>query len=220
MKTLSVRLQLLLSTTLLAACAVPLHAQIPLATEYFSRQNKVEVYGIGEYLHQEDVSFSGPNAFGAVNLKLEDTGLGGVGLAYHFSDFFSVHADFLLGPATFRIEDPNGNTFELGNDSYIQSGHFNIDYNIINRRITPFITAGIGYQYLYISQDYYNDGYYYYNYYDETDFTWNVGGGIRWNVTDNFFIKITGGAQWLKYQDADNVTTQTEVAFALGWTFP
>ena len=29
-----------------------------------------------------------------------------------------------------------------------QTGRFNLDYNIINRRITPFVTAGIGYQYL------------------------------------------------------------------------
>ena len=68
--------------------------------------------------------------------------------------------------------------------------------------------------------DYYYGDYYYYNsYYSETDFTWNVGVGLRWNITDNFFIKVTGGAQWLQYQDARNITTQLEASLAIGCTF-
>ena len=211
MTTTSLRSYSLLCCLVLAACLSPVQAQIPWATEYFPRQNKFEVYGIGEYLHQ-----TGPAEFdGGVKLKLDDTGMGGVGFAYHFNNFISAHADFLLGPATFRVEDPVIGNYTLGHDSYISSGKFNIDYNIINRRLTPFITAGIGYQYMYTSYD----NYYYYSYYDETDFTWNVAGGIRWNITDNFFIKVYGGAQWLTYQDANNVTTQIEASFALGWTF-
>ena len=212
MKTLSLRPYSLLSGMLLAVCISTSQAQIPMATEYFPRQNKFEVYGIGEYLHQTDAA----EFNGGVKLRLDDTGMGGVGFAYHFNNFVSAHADFLFGPATFRVEDPIIGNYVLGHDSYISSGKFNIDYNIINRRLTPFITAGIGYQYMYTSYD----NYYYYSYYDETDFTWNVAGGIRWNITDNFFIKVYGGAQWLTYQDANNITTQIEASFALGWTFP
>ena len=170
-----------------------------------------------------DTTYSGSSPFsGAVKLTLDDTGLGGVGAAYHFNDFLSIHGDFLVGPATFHIQDSSGQSVTLGNNGYIQSARVNLDYNIVNRRLTPFITGGIGYQYMYVSQDYYYSGYgyYYYNYYDELDFTWNVGAGIRWNITDNLFIKLTGGAQWLKYQDANNVTTQAEAFFAIGWTFP
>src|SRR5215472_1569875 len=93
---------LFLSGLLVAACVSPAGAQIPMATEYFPRQNKFDVYGIGEYLHQ-----TGPAEFdGGVKLKLDDTGMGGVGFAYHFNNFVSAHADFLFGPATFRVEDP------------------------------------------------------------------------------------------------------------------
>jgi hypothetical protein len=59
-----------------------------------------------------------------------------------------------------------------------------------------------------------------YNHYYETDFTWNVGAGIRWNITDHLFVKLTGGAQWLQYQDAENITTQLEGSLAIGMTFP
>ena len=190
-------------------------AQIPWATEAFSRQNKGEFYGVGQYLHQGDTTFPGPN--GGATMKLADTGLGGFGFAYHFSDFISFHSDFMLGPASFTAQQPGGPSYSLGHDAYIQTGRFNLDYNIINRRLTPFITAGIGYQYFAVNQ---GDDYYHDHYYSEVDFTWNVGAGLRWNVTDNFFIKVTGGAQWLQYEDAQNITTQIEASFALGVTFP
>lgn len=200
---------------LLAGSLTSLQAQIPWADEYFPRQNKVDVYGVAQYLHQTDnPAFT--DASGTTRLRLEDTGLGGVGFAYHFNDFIAVHADFLFGPATFTVQPPGAPSYEFGNDAWIHSGRFNLDYNIINRRLTPFLTAGIGYQYMQVNE-YFDNGYSYYN---ETDFTWNVGAGLRWNINNNFFIKLTGGAQWLKYQDVDNVTTQIEAFFAIGATFP
>ena len=189
-------------------------AQIPWATEDFSRQNKFEIYGIGQYLHQSDTRYPDPG--GTVKLKMDDTGLGGVGFAYHFSDFFSFHSDFMFGPATFRFEYPGGDTTPFGENGFLQTGRFNLDYNIINRRLSPFITAGIGYQYQQVDQDtYYGRSYYY-----ETDFTWNVGAGLRWNVTDNLIIKLTVGGQWLEYDNANNVTSQLEMMLSIGCMFP
>lgn len=215
----SIRLPLAASLVLVGSLLAG-RAQIPMATDYFARQNKMDVYGIGQYLHQDDAKFTGASGQ-TTRLKLDDTGLGGFGFAYHFNDFLAVHADFMLGPATFTVVPPQGASYEFGDNGLISSGRFNLDYNIINRRITPFITAGIGYQYMQVDQGYwYHYGYYYYDYYSETDFTWNVGAGVRWNITDNFFIKVTGGAQWLTYQGADNISTQIEGFFAIGMTFP
>ncbi len=212
----------LISLACTTAGLLSAEGQIPYATEEFSRQNKFDVYGTGQYLHQTDAEFS------RTKLHLGDTGLGGVGMAFHFNDFLAVHGDFMLGPANFTVHQPDGTSYELGHDGLVQSGRFNIDYNIINRRLTPFITAGIGYQYMQVDQNfgpYYGGHYYYYHdyydhYYSEVDFTWNVGAGIRWNITDNLFIKLTGGAQWLQYEDADNISTQLEAFFAIGGTFP
>ncbi len=205
----------------LAGSLFSARAQIPWATEAFSRENKFDLYGVGQYLHQGDTTY--PTSFGStVKVTLDDTGLGGVGAAWHFNDFFSVHADFMVGPATFHAQGPGGPSFALGQDGFIQATRINLDYNIINRRLTPFITAGIGYQYFQVEQNapYYDHHHYYDDYYSETDFTWNVGAGIRWNITDSLFIKATGGAQWLQYQDAKNVTTQIEASLAIGLTIP
>src|SRR5204862_1012013 len=129
---------------------LPAGAQIPNVTQAFSRQGKTEVYGIGQYLHSDDINFNGP--FGTVKTKMDDTGLGGFGIAYHFNDFLSIHGDFMFGNATFSgnfpIANAPGSSIFIKQDAFIQTGRFNIDYNIINRRLTPFVTAGIGYQYL------------------------------------------------------------------------
>jgi opacity protein-like surface antigen len=212
--------------------ALPAMAQIPMATEAFDRLGKTEIYGIGQYLHSEDINFNGPR--GNVPVKMDDTGLGGFGIAYHFNNYLAIHADFMFGGATFSGTVPlmAGGSAAFSQDAFIQTGRFNIDYNIINRRITPFITAGIGYQYtetelthLPPSTTCWWDpwwGYVCYSGYPyawQTDFTWNAGAGFRWNILDNLFIKATFGATWLEYSGAHGVTTQLEGIFAIGWSF-
>jgi opacity protein-like surface antigen len=198
-------------------------AQIPLATEQFSRQNKFEVYGLGEYLHQNNTTFNDPY-LGNVTMKMDDTGLGGFGGAYHFNDFLSLRADFMFGQATIHTLAPDGSDVIPQETAFLQTGRLNLDYNVINRRLTPVLTAGVGYQYFEINNGYTvfgpNGGFVSVNnYYYETDFTWNVGVGFRWNVTDNFFIKVMGGGQWLQYSGANSITSQIEGFFVLGWMF-
>jgi hypothetical protein len=218
-------LYLAIGCGLLLGAAYGTQAQIPLATEPFSRQNKFEVYGLGQYLHQNNTTFN-DSVLGSVTMKMDNTGLGGVGFAYHFNDFLSLRGDFMFGEATLHTEGPDGNELFPSETAYLQTGRVNLDYNIINRRITPVLTAGIGYQYLEINSGQAvvfqgPNGYYYTtgNYYYETDFTANVGAGFRWNVTDHFFIKVMADAQWLQYSGANNVTTQIEGFFSLGWMF-
>jgi opacity protein-like surface antigen len=216
----------------LAATLLPAGAQIPWATEGIRRQGKTEIYGIGQYLHSDDINFNGP--FGTVKTKMDDTGLGGFGVAYHFSDFFSVRADFMFGNATFRADLPldTGGTVGFKQDAFINTGRFNIDYNIINRRLTPVLSAGLGYQYLETELD--NAPPVNTCWWDpwwgwvcssgtrhawETDFTWNVAAGLRWNITDNLIIKAMGGATWLEYNNASRITTQLEGIFSIGWSF-
>ncbi|MCX6921947.1 MAG: outer membrane beta-barrel protein [Verrucomicrobia bacterium] len=210
----------------LGASLLSSRAQIPWATEEFSRKQKVEVYGIGQYLHSDDTTFNGPYGEN-VTMKIDDTGLGGVGVAYHINDYLSIRSDFLFGQATMHAQGSDGTEVTPSQTALLQTGRVNLDYNVINRRLTPVLTAGIGYQYLeidsqetYYVQGYHGSGYVTQNsYYHETDFTWNVGAGFRWNVTDQLFIKLMGGAQWLQYSGANNISTQIEGFFVIGWMF-
>ena len=216
----------------LAGSLLPCVAQIPMATEPYSRVGKSEVYGIGQYLHSGTINFNGPR--GNVPVRMDDTGLGGFGVAYHFNDFFSVHGDFMFGSATFNADAPlrSGGTATVKQDAFIQTGRLNLDYNMINRRITPVLTAGIGYQYTEtefesappVNTCWWDPWYGYVCYSDyvhawQTDFTWNAAAGFRWNITDNLFVKAMGGATWLEYSGSHGVTTQIEGIFCIGWTF-
>jgi opacity protein-like surface antigen len=213
-----------------AGFAFAADAQIPMAWEPIRRAPRLEVYGLGQYLHSDNIWFPGPA--GDVRMRMDDTGLGGLGLAYHFNDYFAVRGDFAFGCATFRADGAGYTPPALARDSILTTGRLNLDYNIINRRLTPFVTAGIGYQY--VSSEIENhppiwscswDPWwgstcgYYQPYYSETDFTWNVGAGLRWNVTDRFFIKAMGGLNWLKYSGARDITQQIEAIFSIGFTF-
>ena len=223
-------------TTLFAAVAfaLPGMAQIPNAFEGLERTGKMEIYGIGQFLSSSDLHFNGPNSQ-TVTAKMDDTGLGGFGLAYHFSDFFSVHGDFMFGNATFSgnvpLETGGGSVF-YKQDAFIHTGRFNIDYNIINRRITPFVTAGIGYQYTEVELENLPPvntcwwdpwwGWICYSQHPhawQTDFTWNAGAGIRWSITDSLIVKVMGGATWLEYDGTHGITTQLEGVFSIGWSF-
>jgi opacity protein-like surface antigen len=216
----------------LAGMLLPVPAQIPMATDPLSRAGKTEFYGIGQYLHSSDITFDGP--YGDIKTKMDDTGLGGFGAAYHFNDFFSLRADFMFGGATFSADVPTseGSTMAIKQDALIQTGRLNVDWNMINRRITPFVTVGIGYQYMETELEnappvggwYYDPWYGYVYYYDhpvawQTDFTWNAGVGFRWNVTDTLFIKASANATWLEYSGAKGITTQLEGIFCIGYTF-
>lgn len=217
---------------LLAGFTATAPAQIPMATEPIERSAKVELYGLGQYLHSEDFEVRGP--YGDLKLEMDDTGLGGFGFAYHANPFLSVRAEFMFGGATFRSQVPTrtGGSTELEMDAFLHTGRLNLDYNIINRRLTPFLTAGIGYQYLeteiktappvtvcwwdpwwgwVCDTDYPRAS--------EWDFTWNVGAGVRWDITDSLFVKVQVGANWLQYSGSSSITTQLEGFFCIGWAF-
>ncbi len=216
----------------LLGCLLPGLAQIPSITEPLARNGKTEIYGIGQFLSSGDITYDGP--YGDLKVRMDNTGLGGFGIAYHFNDFFSVHGDFMFGGATFHANVPTeiGGTVTARQDAFLNTGRFNVDYNIINRRMTPFVTAGIGYQYMEMELSHlppvdvcwwdpwwgwvcgtgYPTAW-------ETDFTWNVGAGVRWNITDQLFIKAMGGATWLEYSGSRGITTQIEAIFSIGWAF-
>jgi opacity protein-like surface antigen len=216
----------------LASTLLPAMAQIPWATEPLSRMGRTEIYGIGQYLHSDDINFNGPS--GTVKTKMDDTGLGGFGIAFHFNDFLSIRSDFMFGNATFRTDVPleTGGTVGFKQDAFISTGRVNLDYNIINRRLTPVVSAGIGYQYLEtelenappVNTCWWDPwwGWICYSGHPhawETDFTWNVAAGVRWNITDNLIVKAMAGANWLEYSGASGITTQIEGIFSIGWSF-
>ncbi len=158
-------------------------AQNPLWTGEYSRKGKWEIHGSVEYLVGDTATFSSTG----LSLQLDDTFTGGAGFGYHFLDCLSIDVDLFGGSARFTGRDVFGSPATTS-DATLFGGNVNLNYNILKRRLTPVITGGVG------LINFSGGGF------SETDPSANVGGGLRWDITDRFFIKVMGGVTWTEIQ--------------------
>ena len=83
----------------------------------------------------------------------------------------------------------------------------NIDINILKYQFTPLVTGGIGF--INFSGDDF----------DETDFSYNIGIGFRWDITDHFLMKGMYRSTWTELEDTDDNVQFDGVSVALGYIF-
>ncbi len=187
------------------------------AQEDWHRKGMWEIYGTGQYLFGDQVDYS---KFG-LRIDIQDTVLVGFGGAYHFNDHLDLTLELGLGLTDFNS---SGADYLLNQDTLIISGNLNVEYNIFKTRFTPLVRAGIGFY------NFSDDapasgsepcGFFDCpsNTYDETDLSWNVGAGVRWNVTDHFVLKLVGGISWTELKDSDDLTRLGFVALSIGGSF-
>jgi len=175
------------------------------AQEEWHRKGTWEIYGSGQYLFGNTVDFS---KFGA-RLKVDDTAMFGLGAGYHITDHWAVSLDLLGGFTSFNS---SGMQLALNNDAFVLSANLNAEYNFLRGRFSPLLRAGLG---LYDITD--NAGYW--STYGETDLSWNVGGGLRWNLSDHFVLKLIGGASWTNLKDSSSTAEFGFVTLGIGATF-
>jgi len=96
--------------------------------------------------------------------------------------------------------------------TFVLSANLNAEYNFLRGRFSPLLRAGLG---LYDITD--NAGYW--STYGETDLSWNVGGGLRWNLSDHFVLKLIGGASWTNLKDSSSTAEFGFVTLGIGATF-
>ncbi len=125
------------------------------------------------------------------------------------TDHWSVALDLLGGITSFNS---SGMQLALNNDAVVITGSANAEYNFLRGRFSPLLRAGLGF---YDITD--NAGYW--STYGETDFSWNVGGGLRWNLTDHFLLKLVGGMSWTGLRDSDRLAQFGFVTLSFGGVF-
>jgi opacity protein-like surface antigen len=74
----------------------------------------------------------------------------------------------------------------------------NVDYNIWKSRFTPLVTGGIGI--MNISIDTTTDA----GNVHESNFSYNLGAGIRWDIKDDLLLKVIYRSTWTEVHNADN----------------
>ena len=144
-----------------------------------SRSGRSEIYGILQNLGGATVDEDD-------EVKLDDAYVYGVGVGYNLDDHFNLNTDLVFGTQDAFDEDDrkSANAF-LWN--------VNLDYNILEGPLTPLVSGGIGF------------ATYRVDYMSGSDFTYNLGAGGRWDISDNFFIKALYKMTWFEDFDQDGI---------------
>ncbi len=129
---------------------------------------------------------------------------GGFGGGFNFNEMFNVNTGPYYANSSIVLERPGvGTSRELSVD--ILGWDLNLDVNLLKKKITPFVTAGIGAMNFTIDFDH-----------NETDFSFNTGGGVRWDISDLVFAKLFYKGTWVKLEDMGPYLTFQGVFFNLG----
>jgi len=148
---------------------------------------------------------------------------GGLGFGYNLDEHWNVNGDLSYGALdmspTFSHHDSDVAAFTI---------NLNMDYNILRSRVTPFLTAGVGFAYFYEYEtfdcyDYDSWGVpYYYTVViqDQSTFTLGAGAGLRWDISDHMYLKVFYRANWhTGLDDIQDDMLFHEVRVAIGCMF-
>ena len=156
--------------------------------EEWSREGKVELFGSIQLMGGDEASDSG------VTVEIEDPTVYGFGIGYNLSDHLNLNTDLLFGSADICAGmDVYGQTVQVEGDTNLFLWNVNLDYNILKGRFTPVATGGIGF--VNFNGDF--GGFEF----SETNFSYNLGAGLRWDATDSLFLKAMYKWTWTEMQD-------------------
>jgi opacity protein-like surface antigen len=158
-----------------------------------------------------------------------------IGLGYDLSDRFEVGANFTFDKRDYDARlagDEPGEFFPVKGDIESMGAMFNIHYYFLTGRFTPFITAGIGWNFVdtnipteppqvgcwwnpwngYICQDFQETK-------DVDGFAYQLGAGLRYRVNPS--ISVSGAYQmsWLDFPQADGTPSFDGLQLLLNWGF-
>jgi len=170
------------------------------SAQEWSRKGKSELFGTLQMMGSETVEYSYPDALplGALPVKfdMDSTILYGLGLGYNLSDHWNINTDLLFGSADTDVKVANV-MVETADMDYVL-WDINVDYNIWKRRFTPLVTSGIGLMNFSINTT--SDA----GEVHESDFSYNLGAGVRWDIKDNLLLKVIYRSTWTGLNNADN----------------
>ena len=168
----------------------------------WSRKGKGEIFALGQQMTGDTTTGLG------IEVEVDDSIVGGFGIGFNFHDHLNLNMDMFFGSTDLIAKGP-GTTVKTDTD--LLGMDFNLDYNILKSRFTPMITGGIGF--INFSGDF--SGYDF----DETDFSYNLGAGFRWEITDHFLIKGIYRVTWTELEDTDDSIMLDGISLSIGYLF-
>jgi opacity protein-like surface antigen len=173
------------------------------------------------------------NGAGGSSLDVDsDIGLG-AGFTYNFSQHLALGFDMLWARPDYKsvFVTEEGEAVSVKHTMNIFNGQFNGTWNILKGPITPYLQAGLGWTYVdsnvadgppttgcwwdpwwgYICRNYYST-------YSDTNFSYGVGAGLRWEFGNGMFLK--GSYNRLEIDGSNGINPNFDTAkLELGWIF-
>lgn len=194
-----------ISIIIMALISLGIISSISNAQEW-SRKGKGEFYIVGQFMGGDKTT---ADVYGEeFTMNFDDTIAGGLGYGYNVNDHFNINSDIFYGRSDIN-SDPYG--IDVRADTDMSGVDVNLDFNILKSRLTPLITGGIGWV------NFRGD----FNGYDfnETDFSYNIGGGVRWDVTNYLLLKAAYRLLWTKLEDTKDSLRFDVITLNIGYIF-
>jgi opacity protein-like surface antigen len=171
--------------------------------QQWSRRGKSNVFVFARTLSSDTTSGLG------MTLEMDSTTVYGIGAEFDFSDRFGIGLDLYGGNTDFTATAPGVADTA---DTNIVGYEMSLNFNALKTRLTPMATATLGW----INSDGdWSSGFGF----SETDLTYGLGAGLRWDVADHFLIKVLYRSTWTKLEDSDSSLRLDGVEASVGLSF-
>ena len=185
------------------------------SAQEYSRKGKSELFGTIQQMSSEEVLYPFTHIL-PVKLDIDSTTVYGIGYGHNLTDHWNINMDLLFGYADTDmkiVHDVIDVTVESEEMDYIL-WDINADYNIFKSRFTPLVTGGIGFMDYSINTKTTGVGEV-----NETNFSYNLGAGVRWDVKDNLMLKVIYRSTWTEFRDADEDQRYDGISFSVAYMF-
>jgi hypothetical protein len=196
-------------------------------TTTFDRGRKWDFYLLAQGMNGKQFDFNTQS--GLVPLSMDSMAMGGFGIGYIINSTFETRLESTFGNTVFRGK---GIASGVNREASVNQWTFNFDWLPLRKRVTPFLTAGFGWQYLtaQVSNQppsttvYYDPWWGYtatasYPVHQESDFLGTAGFGFLWNISSAAYLRASLNYNWIRYQNTSGVADQARFAVSVGTTY-
>lgn len=143
--------------------------------EEWSRKSKREFFLLCQYMGSDTTTHLG------VALEFDSAAVGGLGVGLNLNDHLNLNSDLFIGSTNFTA---NGLGLTIKDDCTLVGWDVNLDLNMLKTHFIPMVTVGFGF--ITFNGDHHGGNF------KETNYSYNLGGGFRWDKLEYRLYFLTG----------------------------